>query len=116
MQFYFYKKIDPIEIKSASGKSKLFGMGQATLLIENGISVTAYHAPEFESNIVCPRLLAKIYDVPFSEHFRHYSACFFFASGSHNVIAEYPLKDLKYPMRINSDTTAPAVLPLRIKP
>lgn len=43
--FESYVKINRVEVEIASGTSRLVGKGIVTLLIEEGIKVTAYHAP-----------------------------------------------------------------------
>ena len=67
-----------------------------------------YHAPEFESNIIWTSLLAKTYDITFSEYSCSYNACLFFRTGTHEVIAEYPLKEFMYPMELSSRSTSKA--------
>lgn len=102
--FESYVEIGDAEVEIASSSPRLVGKGIVTLPIENGIKVTEYHAPEFEANIVCPRLLSQTYDISSSEFFKPYNACFLFKPGTHDIVAEYPLKDMMYPINMTPHT------------
>lgn len=77
-RFETYEKMDTTDVSIASAISCLVGYGIITLPIERELQVKDYHAPEFESNIVSPRLLSKTYDVTFYEFFKPYPlvSCF----------------------------------------
>lgn len=96
--FELYVEIGDAEIDIASGTSRLVGKGIVTVPIENGINVTAFRVSKFEANIVCPRLLAKTFDISFSEFFRAYNACFLFKPGTQDAVAEYPQNNMMCPI------------------
>lgn len=61
--FFSGERIQLIDVENASGMSKLVGKGIVTLPVDQELKIEAYHAPEFESNIVSSPLLSKTYDV-----------------------------------------------------
>lgn len=50
--FETYETTDAIEVENAAGMSKIVAKGIVTLSVEDGSKIEAFHAPEFESNIV----------------------------------------------------------------
>ena len=64
--FETYETIDTTDVSVASGKSNLVGKGTVTLPINGSLKVEAFHAPQFESNIISVRALSKTYEIAFS--------------------------------------------------
>ena len=50
--FSEYRKIDDEDVQSASGVSRIVGVGKVLIPLEGGIYFDAYHAPEFGENIL----------------------------------------------------------------
>ena len=69
--------------------------------INGGLIVDAYHTPEFSSNIVSVRILAKTFEIVFSEHIRSYPACILMRPKTFEIIQDFPLIDDLYPIKLN---------------
>lgn len=50
--FESYESVESETVESASGKSRLVGMGIVTLSFDGAILIEAYHAPQFSSQII----------------------------------------------------------------
>ena len=71
---------------------------------EKGIKIEAYHAPQFESNIISVRILSSTFDVIFSSTRKDYNACFLVDPSTKKTVAEYPLVNNMYLMFMQDRT------------
>ena len=92
-----YEKIDVTDVGVAPGISMLVGNRLVILSIEDDIKLEAYHAPQFESNIISMRMLSFTYEVTFLGHRKDYIACFHMDTTTKRTVAEYPLVQNIYP-------------------
>eukprot|EP00171_Calliarthron_tuberculosum_P001071 IDg1071t1 len=97
--FTNYKSIDTENVKAASGFSKIVGKGTVRLPVDGEITIEAYHAPEFSSNIIFVGLISISYRVLSDNDTRDYPACFFLRRGAFDIISEFKLEDNLYPMK-----------------
>ena len=108
--FETYERIDNEIVKAASADSILVGKGIVTLPIEGGIKFEAFHAPQFGSNIISVGLLSRLYEILFSNSIRLYPGCFLLRPKTLEVAAEYPMKDMLYPIPMKNSTMSNVAL------
>lgn len=65
--FITYERVNEEPVKAESSTYRIFGKRMFKLPIDGGITIEAYHAPEFSANIISVRLLLSTYAVEFAE-------------------------------------------------
>ncbi len=97
--FTNYEVISPKTVESATGPSKVIGVGNILIPIYVGRIARAYHAPDFETHILSVSQLDEHVDIKFKRRSQSRS-CLIFKPGADILVFERRNQDGLYKMKI----------------
>jgi len=103
-----YDSIANESVQAAFGSTNILGRGKVWIPLNGGIEVTAYHAPQFTSNIIAVHELTELFGVHFSSTFKPYKACFIFEQNTKNILYEAKCIDGLYTLKMDRKFSAAA--------
>ena len=109
--FKDYRRIKEEDVQSASGVSRIVGVGTVFIPIGGGFYFEAYHAPEFGENILSVSKLSTFFTIEFStDDLGNQSICRMSAKPSGKLVFKSPETDGLYKMyipKIQTDSNHP---------
>lgn len=102
---YLYEEVLIESVQSASGSCKLVGKGHVYLPLYGGRTyVEAYHAPQFQSNILSLGLLSEFFNINFmSEHsYNGDFPCYILRRRSKNIIYTSECEDGLFRLKLDN--------------
>lgn len=80
--FSSYEQITPESVQIADGTSAIVGKGTVKVWLGKDVTMMAYHAPDFNANIVASHSLSESFEVLMSSSIRNEKTCALFRLGS----------------------------------
>lgn len=77
-----FKELSSQNVKLADGSSKIIGQGTIDINLETTITMNAYYAADFSTNILATNIISDFFEVHMTSSLRPYKSCFLFKKGS----------------------------------
>lgn len=102
LAFQELEEIPPQPVKIAEDVSYIVGKGKVKIILGKAITMEAYFAPDFSSNIIASHLLSDHFEVHMTSSLRNEQSCLLFKKGSlslEDIVWETKCKNGLYPVQ-----------------